>query len=105
MSPSEDSDGDNLSNYQEYIADTNPTNAASFFEMDAFAASTNQTIIFNGSTGREYQVFYTTNDLAATNLVWSAAHTNLIWGTGTNSSIPVTNTEEKAFYRLWVTLP
>lgn len=102
---SADDDSDGFSNFQEYIADTNPTNAASFFEMSGFLASTNQTVSFTGSTGREYQVFYTTNDLADTNLVWTAAHTNLVWGAGTNSSITVTNVADKAFYRLKAILP
>jgi hypothetical protein len=102
---SADNDIDGFSNLQEYTADTNPTNAASFFEMSGFLASTNQTIYFTGSTARQYQVFYTANDLAATNLTWSAAHTNKVWGAGTNSAITVTNMDGKAFYRLWVTLP
>ncbi|MFA7257601.1 MAG: hypothetical protein WC047_08520 [Kiritimatiellales bacterium] len=89
----------------EYVSDTNPTNAASFFEMDAFSVSTNQKISFNGSTAWQYQLFYTTNDLADANLTWLAAHTNLVWGTGTSSSITVTNINPKAFYRLRVTLP
>lgn len=105
MVATNDSDSDGFSNLQEYIADTNPTNAASFFEMSGFLASTGQTVYFTGSTGREYQVFYTTNDLADTNLVWLAAHTNLVWGTGTNSSITVTNVADKAFYRLKAILP
>jgi hypothetical protein len=100
-----DQDGDGVIGTDEYIADTNPTNAASFFEMSGFRASTNQTIYFVGSTARQYQLFYTTNDLAAPNLTWTAAHTNLTWGTGTNSSITVTNTDERAFYRLKVSLP
>lgn len=102
---SADSDSDGFSNYQEYIADTNPTNAASFFENTGLLTLDNQTFYFNGSTARQYQVFYTTNDLADTNLAWLAAHTNLVWGTGTNSSITVTNTEDTVFYRLRVTLP
>ena len=105
LTASANTDGDGFTNYQEYLADTNPTNAASFFEMNGILAATDQTISFNGSTARQYQVFYTTNDLADTNLIWIAAHTNKIWGTGTNSSITVTNTGDKAFYRLKATLP
>lgn len=105
MSAAADSDGDGFSNLQEWIADTNPTNPASFYENTSVFTLTNQTFTFNGSTGRYYQVFYTTNDLAATNLTWVAAHTNLVWGTGTNSSITVTNSDDTAFYRLWVSLP
>ncbi len=105
MSSATDSDGDDFTNFEEYLADTNPTNAASFFEMSGFVASTVQTIYFTGSTARQYQVFYTTNDLAVTNVVWVAAHTNTITGAGVNSSITVTNMQEKAFYRLRVTQP
>lgn len=102
---SADNDSDHFSNLQEYTVDTNPTNAASFFEISGFLASANQTVYFTGSTGRQYQVFYTTNDLASTDLVWIAANTNTVWGFGTNSSITVTNTADKAFYRLRVTVP
>jgi len=105
MVASADMDGDSLSNLKEYTADTNPTNPASFFEMSGFLASTNQAVYFTGSTARQYQVFYTTNDLSATNLTWIAANTNKVWGTGTNSSITFTNTVNKAFYRLRVSLP
>jgi len=102
---SADSDGDGFTNYQEYIADTNPTNAASFFEVNGVLAGASQTIYFTGSTGRQYQVLFTTNDLADPGPVWLAAHSNRVWGTGPGSSITVTNAQEKAFYRLRVTLP
>ena len=105
MSASADSDGDGFSNLKEWEADTNPTNAASFFGNTGLFTLTNQVFYFTGSTARQYQVFYTTNDLAATNLTWIAAHTNKVWGAGTNSTITVTNTDDTAFYRLWVTLP
>ena len=101
---SADIDSDGFINADEYAADTDPTNAASYFAISGFLASTNQTVTFLGSTSRQYQVFYTTNDLAATNLTWIAAHTNKITGTGANSSITVTNTAGKAFFRLRATL-
>lgn len=105
MVASADMDGDGFSNLQEYTADTNPTNPASFFEMSGFLAATTQTVYFTGSTARQYQVFYTTNDLSASNLTWIAANTNKVWGAGTNSLITFTNTVNKAFYRLRVSLP
>jgi hypothetical protein len=71
---STDQDGDGVIGTDEYIADTNPTNPASF-------------------------------GLADTNLIWVVANTNKVWGAGTNSSITVTNADEKAFYRLRVSLP
>ena len=102
---SADIDGDGFSNLQEYIADTNPTNAASFFEMSGFMVSDSETVFFTGSTARQYQVFYTTDDMADINLTWIVANTNKVWGAGTNSFITVTNSGDKAFYRLKVTLP
>jgi hypothetical protein len=102
---SANNDSDRFSNYEEYLADTNPTNSASFFAIDSFVALADQTVTFVGSTARQYQVFYTTNNLTVTNLIWIAANTNLVWGTGTNSFITVTNTDNKAFYRLKATLP
>jgi hypothetical protein len=105
MSAAGDSDGDGFSNLKEWEADTVPTNGASFFQNTGELTLDSQTFYFNGSTARQYQVFYTTNDLATTNLVWVAAHTNKVWGAGTNTFITVTNTDDLAFYRLWVTLP
>jgi hypothetical protein len=105
LTASANNDSDGFTNYQEYLADTNPTNSASFFAIDSLVAQADQTVTFIGSTARQYQVFYTTNDLAATNLTWLAAHTNLVRGAGTNSFITVTNTDDKAFYRLKATLP
>ena len=104
MSPSQDSDGDTFSNLQEYIADTNPTNAESLFEIDGFLASTNETVSFTGSTARKYQLLYTTNDLADPGLAWITNGTP-IWGVGTNTQITVTNTEDAVFYRMQVILP
>jgi hypothetical protein len=100
-----DSDGDGFSNLREWEADTNPTNAVSFFKNTGVFTLTNQTFYFTGSTARQYQVFYTTNNLMATNLTWIAAHTNKVRGVGTNSSITVSNMDETVFYRLWVSLP
>jgi hypothetical protein len=105
LTASADSDSDGFSNLREYYADTNPTNPASFFEVTEFTVSSNQLVRFNGSTARQYQLFYTTNDLASTNLTWITVNTNKIWGAGTNTSITATNADSKAFYRLKVTLP
>jgi hypothetical protein len=105
MSASADGDSDGFSNLKEWEADTVPTNGLSFFQNTGELTLDNQTFYFNGSTARQYQVFYTTNDLAAANLTWIAAHTNKVWGAGTNSLITLTNAYDLAFYRLWVTLP
>ncbi len=99
-----DEDGDSMTGYEEYLADTDPTDGDSIFRMDSFSVSVDQTVTFNGSMARQYQLFYTTNNLAVSNLIWTA-HGNPVWGTGTGSSITVTNAAPAVFYRLRVTLP
>ncbi len=105
MVASADTDSDGFTNLQEWIADTDPTDTNSFFEIDHAVMLTNQTLYFIGSTARQYQVFYTTNDLADAGLTWNPAHPDPVWGTGSNSEITGTNTENTVFYRLRVTLP
>lgn len=100
-----DQDGDGFTGKEEYFADTDPTDELSFFKIDSFVASPNQTFFFDGSTARQYQVFFATNDLADVGLTWDPAHSNLVWGTGSNSTITVTNSGDKTFYRLYVTGP
>ncbi len=104
MSASSDSDSDGFTNLEEWHSDTNPTNDALFFDNTGVLTSTNQTFSFTGSTNRQYQVFYTTNDLADAGLTWTA-HSSPIWGSGAGTEIIVTNTEDTVFYRVWVTLP
>jgi hypothetical protein len=105
MSASAHSDSDGFSNLEEWIADTNPTNRASFFNNTGAFTLTNQTFTFTGSTARLYRVYYTTNDLTDPGLIWNPAHSDPVWGAGSNTSITVTNTEDAVFYRLRVTLP
>lgn len=101
--PSADSDGDGFINEDEYVADTDPTDGdSSFLVGGSVVTLTNQTFIFNGSTSRQYQVYYTTNDLSEN--LW-LAHGSPVAGSGSNSTITVTNAEKSVFYRLRVTLP
>ncbi|MCF7847728.1 MAG: hypothetical protein K9M45_02670 [Kiritimatiellales bacterium] len=48
------SDSDKYTNYEEWVADTNPTNDASFFEITEWVAPTN--ITFSSSSNRKYRV-------------------------------------------------
>jgi len=104
MSASADSDNDGFTNLEEWYSDTNPTNGTLFFDNTGTLTLTNQTFSFTGSTSRQYQVFYTTNDLADPGLTWTT-HGSPIWGAGAGTEIIVTNTEDTVFYRIWVTLP
>jgi endonuclease/exonuclease/phosphatase family metal-dependent hydrolase len=59
-----DSDGDGISNLQEYLADTNPSDPASRFEIffDSASLASNAVVwTFPGSTSRVYQLLTSTN--------------------------------------------
>ena len=99
-----DVDGDGVSDVEEYIAGTNPTDSNSFFEMESEITLADQTFTFYGNVARQYQLLYTTNDLADPGLAWVTNGTP-IWGAGTNTQIIVTNTEDTVFYRMQVILP
>ena len=53
-----DPDCDGLKNWQEYITDTNPTNAASCFKTVHFI---HNTVTWSAVSGRVYSVYWTTN--------------------------------------------
>jgi hypothetical protein len=52
----DDADGDGQSNFEEYLAGTDPTNAASRFEINAIKSSSLQ---WNAEAGRTYSVYWT----------------------------------------------
>jgi hypothetical protein len=100
-----DVDKDGYTAWQEYVADTDPTNAASRFRIVAVSNLPPWRVYFEGSsTGRQYTIHWTTN-------LVSAAWTNdpgqpPVWGHGGVDALTDTNTSAKArFYRLEVTLP
>jgi uncharacterized protein (TIGR03790 family) len=70
FSGTDDADGDGANNLNEYIADTNPTNPASYFRILGFItdpASGNVDISFVSSTGRLYRVDIDDTALTDTN--------------------------------------
>jgi PKD repeat protein len=101
-----DPDGDGRNNYQEYLAGTNPTNAASLFKIQSVTNNAAAlTISFQSAWGRNYALYSTTNLAAG---AWSAvASQPVILGDGgvaafTNGS---TATNARMFYRIGVQLP
>lgn len=99
-----DQDGDGFNGEEEYIADTDPTDSGSFFQMDGVMTATSQTFTFDGSPARQYQLLYTPNDLADPGIIWITNGVP-IWGEGASTQITVNNTEETVFYRVEVILP
>lgn len=102
------SDGDGFTNLEEYLADTDPTDAASFLRLDVTAGEADlaaPSFTFNGSTGRVYRIMYSTNALIDPAVIWAPAHTNAIPGAGSETVISLTNMPPGAVYRLQVSLP
>ena len=100
-----DNDGDNLSNLGEYIADTQPTNPASFFGYITNFTRTTSTIslvVDPSSTARVYGAY------VKTNLVEGSAWLPFgptVPGNGGQLQVTVTNTLNRANYRTGVKLP
>ncbi len=98
---SADPDHDGMSNYQEFLAGTNPTNAASILKLTAFNPniSTNA-VSLNSANGTVYRVQYRDDLLAGS---WSILADQII-GTGTNLFLtdPGANAISKRFYRAQV---
>ena len=59
MISSSDHDGDSFSNYDEWIADTNPNTPNSYFRIIGQQNKTN--LVFSSSPFRQYQVQFSTN--------------------------------------------
>jgi hypothetical protein len=96
-----DPDHDGMSNLQEFLAGTNPTNSASLLTLDANpSSSSNDVASFPSAAGVVYRVLYR-DDLV--NGFWSIAADQVV-GTGTNIFIadPSTSSTAKRFYRLQV---
>lgn len=60
--PEADADNDRMTTWQEYIADTCPTDAASVLRIEHMSLSPTQMLLrFNASTNRHYRLVYWTN--------------------------------------------
>ena len=103
---SADPDGDGRSNYEEYIAGTDPTGPDSYFHiLSTTKSASGFTVSFLSSASRLYTLYYSTDLVSGT---WTAvsSQTN-IPGTGGVETLtdpaPVNLTKE--FYRVGVTVP
>ncbi len=109
---SADNDKDGMQNWEEYIANTDPTNAADYLKL-VFSSSTSTGVVirFQTKTARKYFVDY--NNQTLSNPSWVLATTNGLNGTGNvyewldNGTLTAPNplTLTSRFYRISVDLP
>lgn len=105
-SPTMNSDDDDQPDVDEYIADTQPTNSASYFPLVVLTNPPlgNMVLIVDPtSTARVYGVRWTTN-LLATPQLWTLIPPEII-GTGSAVTFTVTNDGPGRIYRTGVRLP
>lgn len=96
MDAAADPDNDGFSNYDEWVADTVPTNGASFLQITDWVGTTNLT--FSSSSNRQYQVEFQTN-LVTTATVWQA-ETAWVTGTVPQTSLSVSDGTTNRFFRV-----
>jgi subtilisin family serine protease len=97
--PNADPDGDGLSNKQEFIADTNPTNSTSFLRMlPAHVGSNSVAVTWSGGS-QALQYLRRAVSLNGSN-VWTTVLTNPPPTALTNSYLDLTQTNKAAFYRI-----
>ncbi|MEI7732804.1 MAG: choice-of-anchor Q domain-containing protein [Verrucomicrobiota bacterium] len=98
-----DLDGDGMSIWQEWVADTNPTNANSVLRINMTRASVSAplTFAFIGSSNRVYTLFRSSNP---TQGLWTNCQSE-VTGTGSLQTMTDTNSQPAGFYRLCVRLP
>jgi uncharacterized repeat protein (TIGR03803 family) len=100
----DDSDGDGVPNWQEYLADTDPTNASSCFKILAISNLPPWTVYFGSSTARVYTLEGSTN-LALGNAGFHAIGTTNIFGLNQILELPGSSTKTQFFYRVRAQLP
>lgn len=96
-------EGDGVPAWQEYVADTDPTNAASFFRISGATNLPPWTIYFDSSSNRLYGVLWCSNLVEG---IW----TNIPGlesrqGAGGPDQMQITNGKPSRFHRLNVALP
>ncbi len=93
----DDPDADTFDNHQEYGADTQPTNAASYLHIQTMNRGQ---LLFESSPRRQYQVHGTTN-------LWRAPWQPVqnLSGTGGVQTVTVTNSQGVGFYSIGAEYP
>ncbi len=98
-------DADPYTTFEEYVADTNPTDALSQLHIEAISNGPPVSVQFLSSSNRQYTLFYTTN-FAGSTPVWTSVPAQVnIPGTGGLQTLADTNDVPNKFYRVGVRVP
>jgi hypothetical protein len=99
-----DPDGDGMNNWQEWVAGTNPTNAASVLQMlSATPGATNVVVTWSSVNTRTYSLARATN--LTTVPAFSVMSSNIAGLAGTTSFTDTNPPATAAFYRVAVQQP
>lgn len=97
-----DGDDDGVPAWQEYVADTDPTNGQSYLRLWFGGAEGEPSLQFQTSTGRLYRLEFQTNLMDD---AWQPIDADAFVGEGDVHSLPVTNDASEIHYRLRVLQP
>lgn len=95
-------DNDPHTTFEEWIADTNPTNAASYFQIASITWPAS--VSFLSSSNRHYTLFAST-DLSESNTFSSVTGQTNVPGNGGLQTLSDTANSTAKFYRVGITLP
>jgi hypothetical protein len=96
-------DNDPHTTLQEWIADTNPTNALSYFRLSSITAPP-AAVSFLSSSNRRYTLLASTNLSASNSFMVVAGQSNMT-GNGTTQTLSDPNAASAKFYRVEVRMP
>jgi PKD repeat protein len=99
-----DPDHDGMDNYHEYLADTNPTNALSWFHIQSISNSTSVTVFYLSSASRRYTLYYRTN-LTVGGWMNFASQTAILGSGGMDRLTDLSPSTARRFYQVGVQLP
>jgi hypothetical protein len=99
-----DQDQDGVPTWKEYFADTNPTNAQSYFHIQSVSKTASATVFYQSSTNRKYSLYYTTN-LTSGGWIPISIQTNISGSGNVDSLSDTADGESQRFYRIGVALP
>jgi hypothetical protein len=97
-------DGDPHTTFQEWMADTDPTNALSYLRIAAISNGPPATVHFLSSSNRQYTLFATTN-LVGSNTLGAVPGQTAVPGTGRAQVLSDTTAAPQKFYRIGASVP